>query len=284
VIDGAGQVTNPVGMHGHRLDVEAHVITGAVNVMQNLKQCLSDAHVHVDALVLEQLASADAVLDSEERRHGVILADIGGGTSDIVVLLNGAVYHTAVLPVGGDKITDDLVYGLRTPFPAAEEAKEIYGHALPSRVGVDETVEVEAFGAEGVRTVYRRRLCEIVQARMEEILEAIGNEVERAGLREMAPAGLVLTGGAANLEGVEELAAQVLQMPVRVAYPHEVAGKTEVILNPAFATSIGLLIWAARDRGLRPAGADPRPVRSAGAAQPRVWLKKLQEAIKVMLP
>jgi cell division protein FtsA len=251
--------------------------------MQNLKQCLSDAHVHVDVLVLEQLASADAVLDDEERRHGVILADIGGGTTDIVVLLSGAVYHTAVLPVGGDKITDDLVYGLRTPFPAAEEAKEIYGHALPSRIGVDETLEVEAFGAEGVRTVYRRRLCEIVQARMEEILEAIGHEVERAGLRDIAPAGLVLTGGAANLEGVEELAAQVLQMPVRVAYPHEVAGKTEVILNPAFATSIGLLQWAARDRGLRPGSAGMRPPR-APAAQPRVWLRKLQEAIKVMLP
>lgn len=281
VIDGATPVTNPIGMYGHRLDVEAHVITGAINVMQNVKRCMSGARVHVDALVLAQLASADAVLDDEERRHGVIVADIGGGTTDLVVLLHNAVYHTAVLSMGGDKITDDLVFGLRIPFPAAEEAKEIYGHALPSRVSADETVEVDAFGAEGRRTVYRRWLCEIVQARMEEILEMIGAEIDRAGLREMVPAGLVLTGGAANLEGVEELAAQVLQMPVRVAYPRELAGRTEIILNPAFATSIGLLMWAARDRGLRAAddGAD-----RVAAGQGPTWLRKLQEAIRVILP
>jgi len=285
VVDGHEQVTNPIGMHGHRLDVEAHLITGSVSAMQNLKRCAITAGVQVDELVLEQLASADAVLDEEERRHGVILADIGGGTTDIVVLLNGAVYHTAVLPVGGNSITNDLVVGLRTPFHAAEEAKEIYGHAIPSAVGMDETIELEAFGAEGRRTVNRRRLCEIVQARMEEILEMIAQEVHRMGLDELAAAGLVLTGGASNLLGTEKLASDVLQMPVRVAYPHEITCKTDIILNPAFATSIGLLSWAARQRGLRPAALpEVRPARAPSAEQWTGWMKKLQTAVKAMLP
>lgn len=287
IVDGMEQVTNPVGMHGHRLDVEAHVVTGALSAMQNLKRCVTAAGVSVDELVLEPLASIEAVLDDEERSHGVILADIGGGTTDIAVLLNDAVYHTSVLPVGGDSITNDLVVGIRTPFHAAEEAKEIYGHAIPSAVGIDESLEVEAFGGDGRRTVNRRRLCEIVQARMEEILEMVGQDVRRAGLTDLAAAGIVLTGGASNLEGVEKLAGEVLQMPVRVAYPHEISGKTDIILNPAFATSIGLLSWAARERGLRPGGADlavhqraPRP-----AAEPlNGWMRKLQVVVRAMLP
>ena len=287
VVDGTEQVTNPVGMHGHRLDVEAHIVTGAVSAMQNLKRCATAAGISVEQLVLEPLASVEAVLDEEERSHGVIMADIGGGTTDIAVILNGAVYHTSVLPVGGDSITNDLVVGLRTPFHAAEEAKEIYGHAIPSAVSADETVEVDAFGAEGRRTISRRRLCEIVQARMEEILEMIGADVRRAGLTDLTAAGLVLTGGAANLEGVEQLAGEVLAMPVRVAYPHEVSGKTEIILNPAFATSIGLLSWAARERGLRPGGSvddHHRPPPRASSDALNGWMRKLQVAMRAMLP
>jgi len=286
VVDGTEQVSNPVGMHGHRLDVEAHVITGTVSAMQNLKRCVAGAGVDVDQLVLEQLASVEAVLDEEERRHGVILADIGGGTTDIAVILNNAVYHTSVLPVGGNSITNDLVVGLRTPFHAAEEAKEIYGHAMPSAVSPDETIEVDAFGSEGRRNISRRRLCEIVQARMEEILETIGHEVQRAGLADLAAAGLVLTGGAANLEGVEQLATEVLHMPVRVAYPQEMSGKKEIIVNPAFATSIGLLSWAAREHGLRPGGPPQdhqRPPHQRSEAL-NGWIRKLQVAARAMLP
>jgi cell division protein FtsA len=287
VVDGTEQVSNPVGMHGHRLDIEAHVITGTLSAMQNLKRCVTAAGVSVDQLVLEQLASAEAVLDDEERAHGVILADVGGGTTDIVIYLNGAVYHTAVLPVGGDSITSDLVVGMRTPFHAAEEVKEIHGHAIPSAVAVDETVELTAFGSEPRREVSRRRVCEIVQARMEEILEMVGQDVRRAGLADLAAAGLVLTGGAANLEGIERLAAEVLHMPVRVAYPHEVAGKTDLIINPAFATSIGLLGWAAREQGLGPGGelesVQRRPARPQSEAF-EGWLKKLQAAFRALLP
>ena len=286
-VDGMEQVSNPVGMHGHRLDIEAHVVTGMVSAMQNLKRCVTAAGVQVEQLVLEQLASAEAVLDDEERAHGVILADIGGGTTDIVVYLNGAVYHTAVLPVGGDSITNDLVVGMRTPFHAAEEIKEIHGHAIPSAVGVHETAELTAFGSEPRREVNRRRVCEIVQARMEEILEMVGQDVRRAGLSDLAAAGLVLTGGAANLEGIERLAAEVLHMPVRVAYPHEVAGKTDLIINPAFATSIGLLGWAARENGLGPGGdldgVQRRPARPQSEAF-EGWLRKIQAAFRTLLP
>lgn len=282
-VDGEERVINPIGMHAHRLDVEAHVVTGAVSQMQNLKACVTNAGIGVDALILEPLASADAVLDEEERRHGVILADIGGGTTDLCIILNGAVYHTAVLQVGGDNVTQDLVVGIRVPFQAAEEAKEMYGHALPSAVAADETIEVEAFGSDGLRTVNRRRLCEIIQARMEEILEQIAGDVRRAGMEELVAAGLVLTGGGANLEGLERLAVEVVQMPVRVAYPHEVGGKSEIIINPAFATSIGLLTWAIRERGLRP---EPpggprrqRPLRGSDGL-----MQKVQTFMRAMLP
>lgn len=283
LIDNSERVTNPVGMHGQRLDVDAHVVTGAVNAMQNLKRCITAAGVSVQSLVLEQLASADAVLDDDERRYGVILADIGGGTTDIVVYLNGAVYHTSVIPLGGDNVTNDLVHGIRAPFAAAMLAKETYGHAIPSRVGADDTVEVEAFGADPQRLVSRRRMSEIIQARMEEILELIGHDVHRTGLADLAAAGVVLTGGGANLEGIEELAAEVLHTPVRVAYPNEVTGKTEIIVNPAFSTSIGLLGWAARERGLRPGLAAP-PVLVQPSAQVGGWVRKLQAAFRVMLP
>ena len=287
IVDGSEQVSNPVGMHGHRLDVEAHVITGMVSAMQNLKRCVVAAGVQVDQLVLDQLASAEAVLDDEERAHGVILADIGGGTTDVVVYLDGAVYHTAVLPVGGDSVTNDLVVGMRTPFAAAEEVKEVHGHAIPSAVDPGEVVELTSFGSEPRREVSRRRLCEIVQARMEEILEMIGQDVRRAGLADLTAAGLVLTGGASNLEGVERLAADVLHMPVRVAYPREVSGKTDLIINPAYATSIGLVSWAARERGLGPGGEDDhrreRPPRRQSEAF-NGWMRKLQTAFKTFVP
>jgi cell division protein FtsA len=285
IVDGTEVVSNPIGMHGHRLDVEAHVITGAVNAMQNLKRCVTGAEVGVDQLVLAQLASMEAVLEEEERQHGVILADIGGGTTDIAIVINNAVYHTAVLPVGGNNITKDLVVGLRVPFYEAEEKKEIFGHAIPSAVSPDETVEVKSFGAENYRTISRRRLCEIVQARMEEILESIGQDARRAGLADLTAAGLVLTGGAANLEGVEQLAGEVLQMPVRVAYPRKVSGKKDIIINPAFATSIGLLSWAAREHGLQPGATyeEHRPPRQHPEAL-NGWIRKLHVVVRTMLP
>src|SRR5207248_2308156 len=218
-----------------------------VSAMRNLAKCVEGAGVQVDSLVLEPLASADAVLREEERRQGAVLADIGGGTTDVAIFVDGSVFHTAVLPVGGFHLTHDLVVGLRVPFDAAEEAKLRHGNALPSAVPADEVIEVEAFGGEGRIQVHRRRLCEILQARTEEILEMVFNEVKQAGYDEMISAGLVLTGGSSNLPGFVQLARDVLHMPVRIGYPAGMQGLVENISNPAYATGVGLLHWAMRD-------------------------------------
>lgn len=247
VVDGQDNVSDPVGMYGQRLDVETHIITGAVSAMRNLSKCVEGAGVRVECLVLEPLASADAVLLDEERQQGVVLADIGGGTTDVAIFVDGAVFHTAVLPVGGYHLTHDLVVGLRVPFDAAETGKIQYGRAVPSSVGFDESIEIDAFGNDGRLGVHRRRLCEILQARTEEILEMIFNEIRQAGYDEMISAGLVLTGGTSNLSGIAELAEQVLNMPVRIGLPNGVDGLADTLANPAYATSVGLLHWAMRD-------------------------------------
>ena len=195
------------------------MITAAVSAMQNLTRCVEGIGVQVDALILEPLASAEAVLEDEERRQGVVLADIGGGTTDIAVFVDGAIYHTSVLPVGGYHLTHDLVVGLRAPFAAAEHVKATYGHALPSAVPADEQIEIEAFGSERQRSFSRRGVCEILQARCEEILEMILVEVKRAGYDEMISAGFVLTGRHRQSGRNRPLAEQVLDIPARIGVP-----------------------------------------------------------------
>lgn len=279
VVDGQDNVTDPVGMYGQRLDVETHIITGAVSAMRNLTKCIEGAGIAVDSLVLEPLASADAVLQEQERRQGVVMADIGGGTTDVAIFVDGAVYHTAVLPVGGYHLTHDLVVGLRVPFDAAESAKARYGNAVPSKVAADETIELDAFGGDGYMHVHRRRLCEILQARSEEIIEMIVGEVRRAGYDEMVSAGLVLTGGSSNLAGFTELARAVLDMPVRIGIPLGMSGLVESISNPAYATSVGLLHWAMRDseQYSQPAPAGPR----GGVPD---WMKGFRRLMRGFLP
>jgi cell division protein FtsA len=281
IVDGEESTGDPVGKYGHRLDVEAHVVTGAVTAIQNLTKCVEAAGVQVEALVLEPVAAADAVLDEEERTHGVVLADIGGGTTDIAVFVEGSVLHTAVLPVGGNNITNDLVYGLRVPFRAADDVKELYGHCIPSAVASDETVEVDSFGGERRRVINRRRMCEILQARVEEIAELIRDEVARVGYEEMISAGLVLTGGTANLAGITELAERVLQMPARVGSPGGVYNLHEMLENPAFSTSVGMLGWAVREHD-----AILRPSRSRRHAPPPgggMW-RRVTGLARLMLP
>jgi cell division protein FtsA len=279
VVDGQDNVSDPIGMYGQRLDVEAHVITAAVSAMQNLTRCVEGIGVQVDALVIQPLASAEAVLEDEERRQGVVIADIGGGTTDIAVFIDGAIYHTSVLPVGGYHLTHDLVVGLRAPFAAAEYLKEVYGNAIPSSVPADEHIEVDAFGTERTRTFSRRRVCEILQARCEEILEMVLVEVKRAGYDEMISAGLVLTGGTANLAGISLLAEQVLDVPARIGVPRNLTGLIETVTNPACATSVGLLEWAIRDsrHTLRPT--IPYPSFNFG----NLW-KRFGDLARVVLP
>ncbi len=280
VVDGEESYGDPTGRYGHRLDVEAHIVTGPVTDIHNLSKCIEGAGVQVEGLVLQSVAAADAVLDEEERNHGVVLADIGGGTTDIAVYVDGAILHTAVLPLGGNLITKDVVYGLRCPFSAADAAKEIYGHALPSRVPPDEMVDLESFGTERQRHVSRRRLCEIIQARVEEIFDRIREELGRAGYEEMVSAGIVLTGGTANLAGIIELAERSLGMPARTGGPAGIANLSEAMDHPAFSSSVGLLGWAVREHDAVLTPARARAARDPGNG----ILRRLTGWARIMLP
>ncbi|HXK32527.1 MAG TPA: cell division protein FtsA [Dehalococcoidia bacterium] len=247
VVDGQDHISDPVGMYGTRLDVETHIVTGIDAAIQNVNKCVEGAGVQVDGLILEPLASAEAVLDEEEKEQGVVLADIGGGTTDIALFIDGSVYHTAVLPVGGNHITKDIVIGLRAPHQAAEDAKRRWGHAIPSMVDASEEITLEAFGAEGQKTELRRRLCEIIQARAEEILEMTMAEVKRAVSDDIVSAGIVLTGGTAKLAGIDILAEQVTGLPARIGQPRNLQGLTDMLADPAYSTSVGLLQWAVHE-------------------------------------
>ncbi len=247
VVDGQDSVSDPVGMYGQRLDVETHIVTASVSAIQNLTKCVEGIGVQVDSLILGPLASAEAALDAEEKRQGVTLVDIGGGTSDIALYLDGAPYHTAVLPVGGHHLTRDVVIGLRCPYQAAEDAKARWGHAIPSAVDPDQMVELETFGSERRKSISRRRLCEILQARCEELLEMVMTEVKRAVQGDIVSAGLVLAGGTANLSGLDVLAEGVTGLPARIGRPRNLQGLSDTLADPAYAASVGLLQWASRE-------------------------------------
>ena len=247
VVDGQEQVTDPVGMYGGRLDMDTHIVTGSVTAIQNLTQCVEGAGVQVEMLVFSPLAAAEAVLEDEEKEQGVILADIGGGTTEIAVFVEGSVFHTTVIPVGGYHLTHDLVAGLRGPFSHVEELKLQYGSCMPSQIDAEEIVEMETFGGQRTKEVSRRRIAEILQARIEEILEMIYIDVKRAGFDDMVAAGLVFTGGTAELPGLIELSEMVLRMPVRKGMPIGVHGLSDSLNSPAYATSVGLLHWAAAE-------------------------------------
>ncbi len=249
VVDGQEQVSDPVGMFGQRLDMETHIVSGSLTAVQNLTQCVEGAGVQIEALVLSPMAAAQAVLEEEEKRQGIIVADIGGGTTGIAVFVDGAVFHTSVLPVGGYHLTHDLVAGLRAPFSAVEELKTEYGSALPSQINPEDVIEMEAFGGQRRKETSRRRVAEILQARVEEILEMIYIDAKRAGFDEMVAAGLVLTGGSASLPGIDELAEQVLRMPVRIGRPLGIHGLADTLNDPAYAASVGLLNWSILENG-----------------------------------
>ncbi len=247
-LDGQDGVKDPVGMIGFRLEVEAHVVTGAASSIQNVIKAVDGAGLKVIDLVLEPIAAGEAVLTSEEKEMGVALADIGGGTADIAIFIDGSVWHTVVLPTGGIHITNDLAVGLRTPFSAAEEIKINYGHASPLQIPEDEFIDIAAFGDERRRTVSRREIAEIISARVDEIFQMILTEVKRSGYDNLLPAGVVLCGGTSELAGIKSFAREILQMPVRVGPPRDLEGFTDRISLPAFATSVGLVEWGWKQR------------------------------------
>ena len=245
IIDDQGGVKEPVGMSGGRLEAEVHIVTGAVASAENIVKCANGAGLEVRDIVLQPLASSEATLTTDEKDLGVILIDIGGGTSDIAVFVDGSIRHTAVLPLGGDYLTHDIAIGLRTPPQCAEEIKRQYGCALASLVGSEEVVEVPSVGGRKPRLLSRQMLCEIVQPRMEEIFTHAGLEVRRAGLMQQVAAGIVVTGGSSAMAGVPELAEQLFDLPVRLGIPSGVGGLKEVVSSPMHATGVGLVLYGA---------------------------------------
>ncbi len=247
-IEGTDAVSDPVGMYGSRLDAETHIVTAAVSAIQNLTKCVEGAGVQVDDIILEPLASATAVAHEQERNQGVAVVDIGGGTTSLCVFDEGTVAHTACLPIAGSHLTHDLARVLRCPWESAERLKCEHGAAWVMPELEHESVEIEAFGTQGRKLVPLRHVCEILQARCEEILEMIALELRRAGYFDRIAAGLVLTGGASLLRGFAELAEARLGIPARIGSPTRYTGLRDLIGTPAFATSIGLVEYALQER------------------------------------
>jgi len=247
-IDGQVGVKNPIGMHGFRLDVEAHIITAATTSIQNLVKCIRSIGVDIDDLILEPLASSEAILSEDEKQVGVILADMGGGTTDIAVFREGSIWHTSILPVAGYQITRDVSIGLGLPFDVAEEMKKRYGSAMPIYESKSETVSSLSEDGHGVSF---QDLCDIIRARVEEIIRLILLELPRAEYEALVPAGLVLTGGGANLSGIEALGRDILQLPVRVGVASNIYGITDSLQDPAYSTGVGLLLWGVKHTGVQ---------------------------------
>ena len=245
-VDGQAGVINPVGMHGFRLDVETHVITAAVTSIQNLVKCIRSIGIDIEDLVLEPLASSEAVLTEDEKQVGIILADIGGGTTDIAVFKSGSIWHTSILPVAGYQLTRDVSIGLGLPFDVAEEMKKRYGSVMP--VYESKTETTTAISQDGHGVSYQD-LCDIIRARVEEIIKLILLELPNSEYENLVPAGLVLTGGTSNLSGIAALGREILRLPVRVGAPGNISGITDTLCDPAYATSVGLLLWAAKNEG-----------------------------------
>jgi cell division protein FtsA len=242
-VDGQAGVKNPVGMHGFRLDVETHVITAAVASIQNMTKCIRGLGIDIDDLVLEPLASGESVLSEDEKQVGVILADIGGGTTDVAIFKDGSIYHTAILPVAGYQLTRDVAIGLGLPFEVAEEMKKKYGNVLP----VYEGAETEPMSTNGHGISYQD-MAEIIKARVEEILRLILLELPRSRYESLVPAGLVLTGGSSNLPGIDLLGQDIMRIPVRIGTPVNMPGISDALCDPAYATSVGLTLWGAKYR------------------------------------
>ncbi|MBT8762729.1 cell division protein FtsA [Desulfohalobiaceae bacterium Ax17] len=245
IVDDQRGIADPLGMAGVRLEVKVHIVTGAVSSAQNIVRSCHRSGLDVEDIVLESLASAKAVLTEEEREIGVALVDIGGGTTDLAVFNNDSIKHTSVLAIGGTNLTNDIAFGLRTPMVAAEQIKIKYGCALADLVQQDEVIEVPSVGGRPPRRLSRHVLAEICEPRMEELLALVDQELIKSGYKKTIGAGVVLTGGAALIEGVQELAEQIFNLPTRIGYPIQIGGLKDVVNSPMYATAVGLLRYGA---------------------------------------
>ena len=242
IVDDQDGIKNPVGMSGVRLEAEVHVVTGAVTSVQNIVRSVERAGIQVNDIVLQPLASAEAILSPDEKELGVVLIDIGGGTTDIAVFINGSLWHTGIITLGGALVTSDVAVGLRTPNTEAESIKVQFGSAYTAMVKEEEEITVPGVGGRPDRRMPRRVLSEIIEARMEEIFELVAAELKKHGFEDRVPAGAVITGGSALMEGTAELAEKILQLPVRIGSPKRVGGLTDVVSNPMYSTAVGLVL------------------------------------------
>ncbi|HEX3427394.1 MAG TPA: cell division protein FtsA [Candidatus Limnocylindrales bacterium] len=275
-VDGQEGVKDPLGMSALRLEVEVHIVTAAATAVQNLSKCVNASGVKIDELVASALASADAVLSETEKDLGVAVADIGAGTIDLAMFSEGSPLRTAVLPIGGNNVTNDLALGLKTSLQVAEELKIQHGTCNLASVTDDEEITVSVLGEDAGRTIQRREACEIIEARMRETFELMRGEMARGGAG-MLPAGIILTGGGAQLAGAAELAREVLQMPVRIAGPLGIGGLIDTIQNPAYSTAVGLLQWGASTLG------DDEPMRYESAPA-MGGLARIRDALRSIFP
>ena len=269
IIDNQEGIREPIGMSGVRLEAKVHMVTGAVSAAQNIIKCVRRCSLEVDDIILEQLASSYSVLTEDEKELGVCLVDIGGGTTDIAVFTEGAIRHTAVIPIAGDQVTNDIAVALRTPTQHAEEIKIKYACALTQLASADESIEVPSVGERAPRRLARQTLAEVVEPRYEELFTLIQAELRRSGFEDLCAAGIVLTGGSAKMEGVVELSEEIFHMPVRLGSPQYISGLVDVVRNPIYSTGVGLLLFGYQNRAMREA-----EVRMAGGF--RSMLKKMK--------
>jgi cell division protein FtsA len=277
-VDGQNGISQPVGMHGYRLEVEAHIITASETTVENIRKATEAAGVQVLQFVLNPLASGEVVLTETERNLGVMVCDIGGGTTDLAIYINGDVWHTMVLSIGGSLITSDIAHGLRLPLNQAEEVKKKYGHAIKSEVTEEDLFSIRAFGQDNPIQMSRRDLAYIIEARVEEIFRFVLQEIKRSGYDGLLPAGVVLTGGSSLLPGIRKLGAEVLGLPVRIAQPENLVGLVDQLYSPAFSTSVGLLNWALlMDDAIQPGKAKAPPL-------PEDFWEKIKDFARRLLP
>ena len=246
IVDDQPGIQNPVGMSAVRLEAKIHIVTGAVTSAHNIVKCANRAGLDVSDIVLESLASGEAVLSEGEKQLGTALLDLGGGTTDLAIFSGKNIKHTFVLALGGDNLTNDIAIGLRCPHPEAEKIKKRYGNCVAKNIQADETIEVPGVSGREARKLSRQILGEILEPRMEEIFSLVNREIYRAGMENMVPSGMVLTGGTALLEGVTEIAESVFSLPTRIGTPQGLRGLADVVNNPMYATGVGLVLYGAR--------------------------------------
>lgn len=242
IIDAQEGVREPVGMSGVRLEAKVHIVTGAVSAAQNITKCVRRCGLQVGDVVLEQLASSHSVLNDDEKELGVCMIDIGGGTTDIAIFTEGSIKHTSVIPIAGDHVTNDIAVALRTPTKFAEKIKIKHGSVYPNKVDAAETIQVASVAKRPPKAVHKRAIAQVIHARYEELFNLVAQELRRSGFEDLISAGIVLTGGASNVNGAVELAESIFQAPVRMGTPQNVSGLIDVRENPSYATGVGLLL------------------------------------------